>query len=151
MPRYVYLGPEGTFAEQALRTIPLGPTAQIEPARSVPEALDAVRAGEADAALVPMENSVGGAVGVTLDELAGGTPLVITREVVLAVEFVLGARAAVPLSAVTTVAAHPQAAIQCRGWLRAHLPSATVVEVLSNGAAAVGAAAGEYDAAICAP
>jgi prephenate dehydratase len=149
--RYVYLGPEGTFAEQALRTLPMARKARLEPAFSVPEALEAVRAGEADAALVPLENSIGGAEGVTLDELANGAPLVITREVVLPVNFVLGARAGVALESVRTVAAHPNAARQCRGWLRAHVPSATVVEVLSNGAAAQAAAAGEYDAAICAP
>ena len=84
----------------------------------MPEALDAVRAGDADAALVPLENSIGGAVGVTLDELATGAPLVITREVVLPVEFVLAAPARAPLDAIRTVAAHPQAAAQCRGWLR---------------------------------
>src|SRR5678815_31917 len=95
--RYVYLGPEGGFAEQALRTLRLGSKASVASARSVPEALDAVRAGEADAALVPLENSIGGAVGVTLDELAAGAPLVITREVVIPVEFVLGARSARPL------------------------------------------------------
>ena len=66
-PRFVYLGPEGTFAEQALRTLPATLTASVAPARSVPEALDAVRAGDADAALVPLENSIGGAEGVTLD------------------------------------------------------------------------------------
>jgi prephenate dehydratase len=150
-PRFVYLGPEGTFAEQALRTLPATLTASVAPARSVPEALDAVRAGDADAALVPLENSIGGAEGVTLDELANGTPLVITREVVLAVDFVLGARPGTGLDAVTTVAAHPNAARQCRGWLREHVPGATVVDVLSNGAAAVGVAQGEFDAAICAP
>lgn len=149
--RYVYLGPEGTFAEQALRTLPLVKRSRVEPAFSVPEALDAVRCGEADAALVPLENSIGGAEGVTLDELANGAPLVITREVVLAVDFVLGARAMVSLDAIRTIAAHPNAARQCRGWLRTHVPSATVVEVLSNGAAAVAAASGEYDAGICAP
>lgn len=149
--RFVYLGPEGTFSEQALRTIPAARKGVITPVRSVPEAIDAVRAGEADAALVPLENSVGGAVGVTLDELVSGDPLVITREVVLPVDFVLAARAGTPLDAVRTIAAHPQAATQCRGWLRAKVPSAAVVEVLSNGAAAVGAASGEYDAAICAP
>jgi prephenate dehydratase len=90
--RFVYLGPEGTFAEQALRTIPAAGRGVVTPARSVPEALDAVRVGDADAALVPLENSIGGAVGVTLDELATGDPLVITREVVLPVEFVLAAR-----------------------------------------------------------
>lgn len=149
--RFVYLGPEGTFTEQALRTIPAAERGIRSPARSVPEALEAVRSGAADAALVPLENSVGGAVPVTLDELAAGSPLMITREVVLAVEFVLGARAPVPLSAVRMVAAHPQASAQCRNWLMAHLPDAAVIDVLSNAAAALGVAAGEYDAAICAP
>src|ERR671916_477740 len=91
--RFVYLGPEGTFTEQALRTIPAAERGTRTPTRSVPEALDAVRAGEADAALVPLENSVGGAVAVTLDELTGGAPLMITREVVIPVEFVLAAPA----------------------------------------------------------
>ncbi|GAA1755463.1 prephenate dehydratase [Luedemannella helvata] len=149
--RYTYLGPEGTFSEQALRTLPEVADAVVTAARSVPEALDAVRADEADAALVPLENSVGGAVAVTLDELASGAPLMITREVVLPVQFVLGARAGIDLDAVTTIAAHPQAAAQCRNWLRKNAPGATVVEVLSNAAAAIGAAGGEYDAGICAP
>src|SRR5258705_8893215 len=149
--RFVYLGPEGTFAEQALRTLPATRTATVTPSRSVPEALEAVRSGDADAALVPLENSIGGAEGVTLDELANGAPLVITQEVVLAVNFVLAARGGVRLDTARTVAAHPNAARQCRGWLRTHMPSATVVEVLSNGAAAQAAAAGEHDAAVCAP
>ncbi|MFF3853438.1 prephenate dehydratase [Micromonospora sp. NPDC002575] len=149
--RFVYLGPEGTFAEQALRTVPAAERGTCTPARSVGEALESVRAGEADAALVPLENSIGGAVGVTLDELAEGDPLVITREVILPVEFVLGTRPGASPEAIRSVAAHPQASTQCRGWLRAHLPDAVVVDVLSNGAAAAGAATGEYDAAICAP
>ncbi|MEO3770769.1 prephenate dehydratase [Micromonospora sp. B9E7] len=149
--RFVYLGPEGTFAEQALRSISAAERGTRTPARSVGEALDSVRAGDADAALVPLENSIGGAVGVTLDEMAEGEPLVITREVILPVEFVLGARPGTSLTSIRTVAAHPQASTQCRGWLRDHLPDAVVVDVLSNGAAAAGAGAGEYDAAICAP
>ena len=60
--RFVYLGPEGTFTEQALRTIPAAEHGIRTPARSVPEALEAVRNGDADAALVPLENYVGGAV-----------------------------------------------------------------------------------------
>jgi prephenate dehydratase len=149
--RFVYLGPEGTFSEQALLTLPAAVHGTRMPARSVPEALEAVRNGEADAALVPVENSIGGQVGVTLDELANGSPLLITREVVLPVEFVLAGRAGTSLVDVRTVAAHPQASTQCRKWLRNHLPDATVVDVLSNAAAAVAAANGEYDAAICAP
>jgi prephenate dehydratase len=149
--RFVYLGPEGTFAEQALRSLSLPARASVSPSRSVPEALEAVRAGEADAALVPLENSVGGAEGVTLDELAGSPPLVITQEVVLAVDFVLAARPGTTMESLTAIAAHPNAARQCRGWLRAHAPDAVVVDALSNGAAAAGVASGEYQAGICAP
>ncbi|MBO3739425.1 prephenate dehydratase [Actinoplanes flavus] len=149
--RFAYLGPEGTFTEAALRTIPAAEQGERTPARSVPEALEAVRSGAADAALVPLENSVGGAVPVTLDELITGSPLMITREVLLPVEFVLGARTAAPLAAIRSIAAHPQASAQCRHWLQANVPDAVVVDVLSNAAAAISAATGEYDAAICAP
>jgi prephenate dehydratase len=148
--RFVYLGPEGTFAEQALRTIPAAERGILTPARSVPEALEALRAGDADAALVPLENSIGGQVGVTLDELADGAPLVITREVVLPVQFVLAAGDSRKLDSIKTIAAHPQASTQCRGWLRRHVPGAAVVDVLSNATAAIGAGKGEYDAAVCA-
>jgi prephenate dehydratase len=149
--RFVYLGPEGTFAEQAVRSLRAAAKAPVIPMASVPEALDAVRSGDADAAVVPLENSIGGQVGVTLDELTTGSPLVITREVVLPVNFVLAAKPGVALESVRSVAAHPQASTQCRGWLRLHAPHTTVIDVLSNGAAAVGAANGEFDAAICAP
>src|SRR3954447_15579428 len=111
--RFVFLGPEGTFSEQALKTVPAADRGVLISARSVPECLDAVRSGDADAAVGPLENSIGGQVGVTLDELANGEPLVITREVVLPVQFVLGARAEVPLAAIRSVAAHPQASAQC--------------------------------------
>lgn len=147
--RFVYLGPEGTFAEQALRTISAAEKGTRTPARSVPEALEAVRCGEADAALVPLENSIGGQIGITLDELANGEPLVITREVVIPVDFVLVGRG--PTDEIRSVAAHPQASTQCRNWLRAHLPQATVVDVLSNAAAAEAVAKGAHDAGICAP
>jgi prephenate dehydratase len=148
----VYLGPEGTFAEQAVRSLRgAAAKADVTPLASVPEALDAVRAGDADAAVVPLENSIGGQVGVTLDELTTGTPLVITREVVLPVNFVLAARPGAALESVASIAAHPQASIQCRAWLRLNAPTATIIDVLSNGAAAAGAAAGQFDAAVCAP
>ncbi|MEV4507935.1 prephenate dehydratase [Dactylosporangium sp. NPDC049525] len=148
--RFVYLGPEGTFSEQALRTVPAADRGVLTPARSVPEALDALRAGDADAALVPLENSIGGQVGVTLDELANGEPLIITREVVLPVQFVLAAAEDRSLDSIRSIAAHPQAGAQCRKWLRDHVPQATVVDVLSNATAAIGAGTGEFDAAICA-
>jgi prephenate dehydratase len=149
--RFVFLGPEGTFAEQALRSIPAAERGTRTAVRSVPEAFDAVRSGDADAALVPVENSIGGQVGVTLDELAEGEPLVITREVLLPVNFVLAARGAAEAKELTAIAAHPQASAQCRRWLAANAPDAVVIDVLSNGAAAAGVADGSYPAAICAP
>jgi prephenate dehydratase len=149
--RLAFLGPEGTFAEQALRTIPAAATAELLPAATVPEALAAVRAGDADAALVPLENSVEGAVPVTLDELASGEPLVIRREVHLPVTFGLYARPGSGLADVKTVASHPHALAQCRGWVRANLPDAELVQTLSTSEGAAAVARGEYDAAVCAP
>src|SRR5919107_868526 len=87
--RYAYLGPEGTFAEAALRTIPEVERGVTVPQRTVPAAIAAVRAGEADAAVVPIENSVEGSVASTLDELATGAPLQIAREILLPVLFSL--------------------------------------------------------------
>jgi len=66
------------------------------------------------------------------------------------VQFVLGARESRPLDSIRSVAAHPQAGAQCRKWLRDHVPHAAVVDVLSNATAAISAAEGEFDAAICA-
>lgn len=149
--RYVYLGPEGTFAEQALLTIPEAERAERIPARSVPEALDVLRAGGADWALVPMENSIGGQVGVTFDELIAGSPLMIVREVVLPIQFSLASARPGELGSIAKVGAHPQAIAQCRKWLRTNLGHAEVIETLSNSASAIGAAEGSFDAAICPP
>ncbi|MBA2639199.1 MAG: prephenate dehydratase [Nocardioidaceae bacterium] len=154
--RYAYLGPAGTFTEQALRSLPAAAGARSTPCGSVALALDAVRAGEADGAVVPFENSVEGSVSVTLDELATGEPLMITREMTVPVRLALLARPGHDLAAVRTVATHPHAAAQCRGWLARHLPEATIVPVGSTAQAAaeVAGLAGhppEYDAAVAAP
>ena len=108
--RYAYLGPEGTFTEAALRTIPAAAEGDLQPQPTVAAALDAVRRGEADRALVPIENSVEGSVAATLDELAAGDPLMVTREVLLPVSFALMARPGTGLHAVRRVATHPHAA-----------------------------------------
>jgi prephenate dehydratase len=148
--RIAYLGPEGTFAEQALRTLPVAATATLQPMPGVPEAIEAVRAGAADAALVPLENSVEGAVPVTLDELASGEPLVITREVHLPVTFGLYGRPGTELESVKTVASHPHGLAQCRGWVRRTLPDAEMVPTLSTSEGAAAVARGDHDAALCA-
>jgi prephenate dehydratase len=149
--RFAYLGPEGTFAEAALRTLPAAATGTLIPEPTVPDAIDAVRKGDADAAVVPLENSVEGSVPSTLDELTNGEPLVITREIYLPVTFALVTRPGMVADRIGTVATHPHAEAQCRGWLREHLPGASLVLTGSTAAAAAGVADGEYDAAVCAP
>jgi prephenate dehydratase len=154
--RYAYLGPAGTFTEQALRSLPAARGARAEPYSSVALALDAVRCGEVEGAVVPFENSVEGSVSVTLDELATGEPLMITREMTVPVQLALLAPSGRDLTSVRTVASHPHAAAQARGWLARHLPGAEVVHVGSTAMAAAMVAGveghpGEYDAAIAAP
>jgi prephenate dehydratase len=151
--RYAYLGPEGTFTEAALRTIPAASRADLQPYLTVPAALDAVRTGAADGAVVPIENSVEGSVTVTLDELANDTEVMITREMSIPVRFALLARPGRDPFSVRTIATHPHAAAQCRRWIADHHPDVEVVHVASTAQAAAMVAAPDavYDAAISAP
>ena len=156
--RYAYLGPEGTFTEAALaiaveRAGPAAAGAEQVPCVTVPAALEAVRAGTADAAIVPLENSIEGGVPATLDELATGEPLSVTGEVLLPVSFSLLARPGTELADVKRVMTHPHAAAQCRGWLAATLPRAEVLTGSSTAAAAASLAepGSAADAAIAAP
>lgn len=151
--RYAYLGPEGTFTEAALRSLPAAARAELQPCGSVGLALDAVRTGAADGAVVPLENSVEGAVAATLDELSTGEPLMITREVHVDVQFALLAKPGTPVATIRRVATHPHAAAQCRRWLAAHLPDAEVLleSSTAHAAARVAVPDSPYDAAIAAP
>ncbi|MFF2805859.1 prephenate dehydratase [Streptomyces sp. NPDC058000] len=145
--RYTYLGPAGTFTEAALRTLPEAATRELAPMVSVPAALDAVRAGEAAAALVPIENSVEGGVTTTLDELASGEPLMIYREVLLPIAFALLVRPGTTLTDVKTVTGHPVAQPQVRKWLAAQLPDAVWESAASNADGARLVQEGRYDGA----
>ena len=151
--RYAYLGPEGTFTEAALRSLPAAARAELLPCASVVAARDSVRAGDADGAVVPIENSVEGGVAVTLDELSTGDPLVITREMHVEVQFALLAKPGTGAADIRRVATHPHAEAQCRRWLGTHLPDAEIVLEASTAHAAAMVAITEspYDAAIAAP
>jgi prephenate dehydratase len=145
--RYTYLGPEGTFTEAALRTLPEAATRELVPMVSVPAALDAVRDGTAEGALVPIENSVEGGITTTLDELAFGRPLVIHREVLLPIAFALLVRPGTGLTGVKTVTGHPAAQAQVRQWLSRHLPGAVWESAASNADGARLVQEGRYDGA----
>ena len=156
-----YFGPEGTFTHQALLTLGeqdgwrdfIDPT-DVKPYATVQRALDAVREGEVEASLVPIENSVEGGVSATLDYLArpGADQLQIKAEVVIAVEFELVARPGTTLDQVKTIITHPHAAAQCRDWVAENVPGAVIVEKGSTAAAAleVSNPDSEFDAAISA-
>jgi len=155
--RIAYFGPQGTFTEQAARTFVeestpgIGAAPEMVPLDTVPDVLDAVRVGGADAGCVPVENSVEGAVPATMDSLVEGEPLIAVGEAVLAVRFSVLVRPGSDSASIATVASHPHALAQVRGWLAEHLPRASAVATTSTAAAAVAVRDGQFDAAVTAP
>jgi prephenate dehydratase len=143
--KYAYLGPVGTFTEAALRTI-TGGSDQLTPCSNVTAALDMVRSGQADFALVPIENSVEGVVARTLDELAIGEPLIIVGEVLLPVTFALMVKD--KSVEIKKIATHPHAEAQCRKYIAKHYPNAEIISTNSTAAAAEALANGQFDAAV---
>jgi prephenate dehydratase len=146
---YSYLGPAGTFTEAALTPI-LKPGDKAIPAVNVTAALDAVRTGTADYAIVPIENSVEGVVARTLDELASGEPLLIIGESILAVSFALMVKPGVKISEIKKLATHPHAEAQCREYISKNIPGAEVIMTASTAAGAEAVAKGEADGALAA-
>ncbi|MGV9413476.1 prephenate dehydratase [Nocardia sp. NPDC003693] len=152
MPRIAYFGPSGTFTEMALAKLEStgtfgGPVERV-PAPSQGAAIELVRAGEAEGAVVPIESSVEGSIAPTLDALALGPRLQIIAETELDVAFTIVGRPGLSLGEVRTVAAYPVAAAQVRIWLAHRLPAAALYTSASNAAAAEDVAAGHADAAV---
>ncbi|OAK51967.1 prephenate dehydratase [Rhodococcoides kyotonense] len=157
MPRIAYFGPSGTFTEMALGQLEaagvldsLGFGQDIErvPYGSQPAALQAVRDGEAAAAVVPIESSVEGSVPPTLDALAASSRLQIIAETEIDVAFSILGRPGIALDDVKSVRAYPIAAAQVREWLERRIPDAEVQFASSNAGAAEDVAAGLADAAV---
>jgi len=150
--RVAYLGPEGTFSEQAVRKH-FGGAVEAGAAATIDEVFRRCESGAAQFAVVPAENSTEGAVGRTLDLLLV-TPLRICGEIELRVQQNLMARGT-DLRAVKRVYSHAQSLAQCNAWLNQNLPGAERVPVGSNAEAArrageepgAGAIAGEAAAA----
>jgi prephenate dehydratase len=125
--RVTYLGPRGTFTEDALTAAAGGAEIEAVPSPSVYAAIVAVEAGEADRAFVPFENSIEGPVRSTLDTLAfDAEGVVIAGEHDLSVSQSLIAREEVPLEEIEVVISHPQGTAQCARFLRESLPGAAV-------------------------
>jgi prephenate dehydratase len=125
--RLGYLGPPGTFSEEAARRATANREAELVPFGSIHEAVLAVDRGTVDRALVPVENSLEGGVTATLDALAwDALCTVILGEAVLPIRNCLIAREEMALDAIEVVISHPQPLAQCARFLRDELPGATV-------------------------
>ena len=120
--RVAYLGPPGTFSDEAVSRCELVAGAERCDRPSIPDVFEAVARGEADFGLLPIENSIEGSITATLDLLVHRPGLKIRREVLLPVSQNLLAPAGTTLTAVRRVLSHPQPLGQCAAWLRAHLP-----------------------------
>jgi prephenate dehydratase len=131
-----FLGPPGTFTEEALFTQADYATAELVPAATLTEALDTVASGGATLAFVPIENSIEGAVNATVDSLVFEVDLLIQREVVLDVHLHLAAQPGTELGAITRVLSIPVASAQCRRYLADQLPNAEIVATNSTAEAA---------------
>jgi prephenate dehydratase len=134
--RVAFLGPLGTFTEQALRGQPDLAQGTVLPLRTMPDVLDAVRDGEVDCGFVAIENSIEGTVNVTLDALLFDHELLIQREVVLDIEHCLMALPGTTLADVKVVYSIPVATAQCHGYLRRVVPAADLRAANSTAEAA---------------
>ena len=130
--RVAYLGPPGTFTEEALRLeTAFGEDVHI-PMPTIPDVLDAAAHGDVDFGFVAIENSLGGSVNVTLDNLALESELLIQCEIVMPVQLSLLAPPGAELAEVRRVLSFPMATAQCRTFLRTRMPHASIESATST-------------------
>ena len=131
--RLSYLGPAGTYSEEA--ALLYDPDAELVPCPTIPAVCRAVSEGAADEGIVPIENSIEGAVVYTLDYLISETELSIFNEVVLPIQHCLMIRPGTGVEGVRRVYSHPQSLAQCRHFIEDNFPLAEPIASLSNSAA----------------
>jgi prephenate dehydratase len=147
--RIAYLGPAGTFSEEAALRY-AGGAGRLVPFPSFPALVEAVETGLTDETIIPIENSLEGSVTTTLDLLIHETELRICGELVLPVRHFLIAKPGAEITDIRVLISHPQPLGQCRRFLDRCLPKVEVVAALSTAAAVkdMMAAAGRHTAAI---
>ena len=144
-PRVGYLGPEGTFSEEALLASAAPNASRPVPLPTIYDAVMALRRGELEWAIVPIENSLEGSISVTLDLLAGEAGDVeIVAEALLGISHSLIAAKPVVLSEINTVLTHPQVPGQCAVFLREQLAHARVLPASSTAEAVRTVARGRH-------
>jgi prephenate dehydratase len=134
--RVGFLGPLGTFTEQALKSQPDLAGAEHVLFRTMPDVLDAVESGDIDLGFVAIENAIEGMINITQDELAFSHDLLIQREVVLDIEHCLMTKPGTTLADVKVVLSIPVATAQCHAYVRATFPQAEVKAANSTAEAA---------------
>ncbi len=128
--KYGFLGPLGTFSHSAAAYF--AGSEQLVPYPSIYKALSAVNDGEADFAVVPVENSTEGSVNATIDALIFDFSLFIDAQLNMPIEEGLFAKTKLELSEIKKVLSHPQALAQCAVFIRENLPEAEVISVAST-------------------
>lgn len=147
MSRVAFLGPAGTFSEEALLKLEFNECTPVA-CSSIEEVFETVERGRADLGVVPIENSVEGSVPATLDGLAFDTSLEIQREIVLDIHHALITAPGVDLAEVRHIVSHPQATGQCRRWLSRMMPGRAIVAANSTAEAVQQAVADPTVAAV---
>ena len=148
-PRVAYLGPAGTFTEQAARQH--APNGELQPFPSITGVALAVTSGMAEEGVVPIENSLEGSVNDTLDILIRQEGLFICKELVIPINHCLMAQSGTKVSDIKVVFSHPQALGQCRQFLERCIPNAQLVASLSTAAAVEDMKGSKVTAAAIAP
>jgi len=131
--KLAYLGPQGTYSEQAARD--WDSDAILVPVDSIPSVASSVVSGDADEGVVPIENSIEGGVTFTLDLLIHDSNLSICGETVVTINQCLMAQTQIELEGIKIVMSHPQSLGQCREFLRENLSKAELIASLSNSVA----------------
>ena len=145
-----FLGPSGTHSEAAAMFLAekMEGGAELRPYPDIFSVMQAAADGEVDVCVVPVENSLEGAVNVTMDTLAQMDDLAIEKELIWDIHNQLMAKKAD--AEIRTIYSHPQPLAQCRQYLKSHFPKAKLVATESTAKAAELVAGGEADAAaIC--
>ena len=130
--RLGFLGPEGTYTEQA--GLNYDPEAELVPYPSIPAVASAVESGEVDEGVVPIENSLEGAVTHTLDLLIHDSTLSIRQELVLPIDHCLVVQPGTKIEDIELIYSHPQALAQCRSFLAERFQDASLTASLSTAA-----------------
>jgi len=131
--KIAFLGPEGTFAQEALLSCISAKKGDFVSCSTVKDVIHLVDKGEVAQGIVPIENSIEGTVNETLDTLTFETKkVVIEREIVIPIVHHLIARDGLKLKEIKTVISHPQATAQCRNYLARELPGATILAANST-------------------